>query len=330
MKAVKRNNRSLKFWLITAAVVLVFIGLGVGALRVWYSANLRPVSSSSTTQYFTIEPGTGVHEIAANLKKADLIRSPRAFETYIRSKEYADKLQAGTYSLSPSLSVQQIVEKMIKGDQAKNLLTILPGKNLEQIKEAFNKQGYSEAAIDKAFDPDQYRDLDVLSSLPAGASLEGYLYPDSFQKLADTPAENIIRKSLEEMDTHLNSAVLSGFSAQGLSTYQGVVLASIIEKEVPSTNDMPIVAQIFLSRLKQGIKLESDATTSVYNTYTNLGLPPRPISNVTKASLAAVANPANSDFLFFVSGDDDTTHFSKTKQEHDEAVKKYCKTKCGS
>jgi UPF0755 protein len=281
-----------------------------------------------TNQYFTVEPGQALHQISVNLKKEGLIRSSGAFETYVRGKEYADKLQAGTYSLNPSLSVQQVVEKMINGDQAKNLLTILPGKSADQIKEAFKKQGYSQEAVDKAFDADQYRSLPVLASLPAGASLDGYLYPDSFQKLADTPAETIITQSLQEMQTHLNSAVLNGFSAQGLNPYQGIILASIVEKEVSSVNDMPLVAQVFLSRLHQGIKLESDATTSVYNTYENPGLPPRPISNVTESSLDAVASPSNTSYMFFVSGDDGVTHFSTTKQQQDEAIAKYCKIKC--
>jgi UPF0755 protein len=327
-KVNKRNGFVRRPWLVFAIVALIMIGGGIAGLRLWYSNNLKPVSSSLTNQYFTVEPGAPLHQIGTDLKKAGLIRSSGAFETYVRGKEYADKLQAGTYSFNPALSVQEIVKKMVNGDQAKNLLTILPGKSAEQIKEAFKKQGYSQEAVDRAFDADQYRNLPVLSGLPAGASLDGYLYPDSFQKLADTPAEAIITQSLNEMQTHLNSAVLNGFSAQGLSAYQGVILASIIEREVPSANDMPIVAQIFLSRLHQGIKLESDATTSVYNTYTNVGLPPRPISNVTESSLDAVAQPSNTDYLFFVSGDDGTTHFSKTKQEHDAAIAKYCKIKC--
>jgi UPF0755 protein len=324
----KKSGFVRRPWLTIAVSLLIIVVVGVAGLRIWYSSNLTPVSSSLTSQYFTVEPGTALHQIAINLKKAGLIRSSKAFETYVRGKEYADKLQAGTYSFNPALSVQQIVEKMVNGDQAKNLLTILPGKNVNQIKEAFKKQGYSQEAVDKAFDADQYRNLPVLSGLPAGASLDGYLYPDSFQKLASTPAEAIITQSLEEMQTHLNSAVLNGFSAQGLSPYQGVILASIIEREVPSATDMPTVAQVFLSRMRQGIKLESDATTEVYNTYTNPGLPPKPISNVTESSLDAVAQPSNTDYLFFVSGDDGATHFSKTKQEHDDAISKYCKIKC--
>jgi UPF0755 protein len=314
--------------ILTVAVFIAAVGI-IGGLRLWYANNLRPVSSSQTSKYFTVEQGIGVHEIAVGLKKSGIIRSSGAFETYVRGNEYAEKLQAGTYSLAPSLSVQEIVNKMLDGDVAKNLLTILPGKNLEQVKHAFKKQGYSDDQIKKAFDADQYRNLAVLSSLPAGASLEGYLYPDSFQKLVDTPAEAIISQSLEEMQTHLNKAVLRGFKAQGLNPYQGIILASIIEKEVPSSADKPVVAQIFLSRMQQGIKLESDATTSVYNTYENPGLPPKPISNVTDSSLDSVARPAKTDYLFFVSGDDGKTHFSKTKQEHDANIQKYCKIKCG-
>lgn len=154
------------------------------------------------------------------------------------------------------------------------------------------------------------------------------MYPDSFQKLSDTPAETIIRQSLDEMDEHLSPDVQKGFAAQGLSVYQGIVLASIVEKEVPHDNDRPIVAQVFLKRLRENIKLESDATSPYFNTYNKAGLPPMPISNVTVSSLRAVAYPANTNYLFFVSGDDGATHFSYTKAEHEEATRKYCTELC--
>jgi UPF0755 protein len=316
-----------RFFILVGAAVFIVLVAGVATLRVWYGNNLKPVSADTTTMYFSVESGETKHEIASGLKKQGLIRNPGAFENYLRSNEI-DVLQAGTYSLSPSMSVQTIVDKMHKGEVTKNLLTILPGKRLTQVKDAFAKSGYTQAEIDSAFNTAAYSDHPVIASLPAGASLEGFLYPDSFQKEINTPASVIVRESLDEMQKYLSSEVIAGFGAQGLNTYQGVILASVIEREVPADKDRPIVAQIFLSRLRQGIKLESDATTSVYNTYENPGLPPSPISNITKSALNAVAKPANTDYLFFVSGDDGVTHFSKTKAEHDDAVKQYCQKKC--
>lgn len=345
MKTISKRTRSIKFWVLSIVLVLFFIGVGVGSLRVWYSANLRPVSSSSEIHYFTVEKGAGARDISVKLKREGLIRSPRAFETYVRSNELRDKLQAGTFALSPSMSVQQIVNKIVDGEVAKNLLTILPGKRLDQIKEAFSKAGYSQSQIDEAFSRATYADHPLIANLPPGASLEGFLYPDSFQKLSDTLASTIVRQSLDEMQSYLKSDIVAGFSAQGLNIYQGMTLASIVYMETDDPNYQSTVAQVFLARLKKNMMLQSDTTYSYaadiagqprsvnfdspYNTYLHKGLPPGPIANFTSSALAAVAYPATTDYLYFVSGDDHKTHFSRTAEEHQSLVDQYCKKKCG-
>jgi peptidoglycan lytic transglycosylase G len=344
MQVIKSSIRRGHISLLIPLVLAVLILGGIVGLRVWYSHNLGPVSSITTTQYFTVSSGTSVHQIAANLEQAQLIRSAKAFETYVRGKGYSNKLQAGTYSLSPSMGVAKIAKKMVDGDVAKNLLTILPGKRLAEIKQAFQKTGYSQAAVDAAFDPAQYAGHPALASLPQGASLEGYLYPESFQKQADTPAASIVRKSLDEMQTHLTPDVTAGFAARGLSTFQGIILASIVLKETDNPSDQPIVAQVLLLRLARNMALQADATAfyaadvagtprslsidSPYNTYKHTELPPGPIANVTAGALQATSHPAGSDYLFYVTGDDGKTHFSHTQQEHEAAVQKYCKQRC--
>jgi UPF0755 protein len=274
-----------------------------------------------------------------------LIRSSKAFETYVRSNELNDKLQAGTYVLTPSLSTGDIVRKMVIGDVAKNLITILPGKRLDDVKQAFKKSGYSDAEIAEAFNPASYPSHPALTSLPKGASLEGYLYPDSFQKQSDTPATTIIRESLDEMNKHLSVDVTAGFAGQGLNAYQGITMASIVLAETDDPASQPIVAQVFLTRLKRGMALGSDVTAfyasalagqkssvdvdSPYNTRIHTGLPPGPIGNVTDGALKAVANPASTDYLYFVAGDDKKIHFSHTEQEHEQAIQQYCSAACG-
>jgi UPF0755 protein len=114
MFRINRKSGKLRNPLLVLAIVglVTLVGI-VAGLRIWYQTSLKPVSSSQTSQYFTVEQGKSVHQIGADLEKDGLIRSSRAFETYVRGGEYADKLQAGTYFLSPSLSVQDIVKKMI-------------------------------------------------------------------------------------------------------------------------------------------------------------------------------------------------------------------------
>lgn len=334
-----------KPWLIIAIIIVLLFGGSVVGLRTWYVNNLKPVSSSTKTAYFTIASGSGLHSIASKLKNDGLIKSARAFETYVRSHELHDKLLAGTYLLSPSLSVKEIATKITNGDIAKNLLTILPQKRLDEIKQTFASAGYSKSQIEVAFNPENYSNVPVLASRPVGASLEGYLYPDSFEKLTDTPAQTIIREALNEMNSHLTSNVLNGFAAQSLTTYRAITLASIVAQETDDPEFQPIVAQVFLSRLKQGMALQSNVTAnyaadiagvprslsidSPYNTYLHVDLPPGPISNVNASALEAVAHPSNTDYLFFVAGDDNKIHFSKTQADHDAAVEKYCNKKCG-
>jgi len=204
--------------------------------------------------------------------------------------------------------------------------------------------------VDLALNPNLYQNHPVLADKPAGASLEGYLYPESFQKTAQTTVQDIIKASLDQMQLHLSPEVRAGFAQQGLTIRQGVTLASILEQEIGNQDpakdleDKKIVAQVFLLRLKQGKNLESDVTVnygnirdeqepgqdfaSQYNTYKHAGLPVGPISNVGKNSLMAVAYPAATDYLFFVAGDDHKTYFSRTLQEHQTLVRQHCTKNC--
>jgi UPF0755 protein len=331
-------------------VLLIIIG-GLG-LHAWYNRNLGPVSSSTKLVYFPIASGSSLKDIAGDLKTDHLIRSSTAFETYARP--FYSKMQAGTYALSQSMSTPQIVSKIINGDVTRSYVTILPGKTIAQIKQAFKAAGYSDSELTSVFDPDTYAGEPVLSYLPVNATLEGMLYPDSFQKEADTPATTIVRESLDEMQAHLTPAITKGFAVQGLSVYQGITLASIVYKESGNPAYMPTIAQVFLSRLKQGIPLGSDVTAiygavidgvnlpnnvdqagvvavnhdSPYNTRLHVGLPPGPISNMTDGALKAVAAPSSTNYLFFVSGSDCKIHFAQTDAEHEQNIQKYGAKAC--
>jgi UPF0755 protein len=341
----KRLSLPRRRWgLIIVLAVLLIVGLTAYGVRGWYNRNLGAVSSSQEVVYFPVASGSSLHDISLDLKRANLIRSTTAFEAYVRGRQLYAKMKAGTYALSPSMSTPQIVDKIVEGKVSTTNITILPGKTIKQIKQTFKQAGYGDAEIDVALNPSTYPDEAVLAGLPAGASLEGFLYPDTFQRDNTTPAETIVRESLEEMQSHLTPDIVSGFSSQGLNVFQGVTLASVVYQEADSPASQPTVAQVFLSRLKQGMMLGSDVTAfyasqqagrgndvtydSAYNTRLHGGLPPGPIGNMTDAALKAVAHPANSDYLFFVAGDDGTLHFTHTQAEHDQAVKQYCHKLC--
>lgn len=344
MRRTGLQRSKWRSWPVLVIALIIIVIAGTWAARSWYNRNLAPVSSSTQVVYFPIETGSSLQEIAQDLAHVHLIRSVAAFETYVRGRQLYSKMQAGTYALSPSMSTPDIVNKIVKGEVSKNYVTILPGKTLKQIKQAFLQSGYTDTELDTAFDPATYAGHPLFSSLPSGVGLEGLLYPDSFQRDASTPASTLVRESLDEMQGHLTQEVINGFSAQGLNAYQGITLASIVYAESGDPRSEPTVAQVFLSRLKQGIALGSDVTAfyaasqagqgktlgvdSPYNTRLHTGLPPGPIGNFTDIALKAVAHPSNTDYLYFVAGDDGTIHFSHTQQEHEQAIKQYCTKEC--
>lgn len=348
--AGKRRYNRKKLWQIVGLVFVIALLAVTGVIRNTYYNNIRPVSGSERAVVVTVKPGATAPEIAKDLEDKGVIRTSWAFVWYVRVNNLRSSLQAGTYSVRPSQNVREIVNIMTNGKVNVSQVTIYPGKRIDQVRESLINDGFSPESIDLALDPAQYANSPALSDKPVTANLEGYLYPETFQKTAETLPTTVIRAALDEMHKYLTPEVRAGITKQGLTVHQGVILASIIEREVSRPEDKSKVAQIFLKRLRSDIALESDATASYgailagdephpgynspYNTYKNKGLPPGPISNVTKSSIQAVASPANTDFLYFVSGDDDEkgvsiTYFSKTLEEHEANVAAHCRKKCG-
>ncbi len=321
-----------KVLLIIFAVILVTI-LGAGAyVKMTYDKGLKAVSSVSEKVNFSVEKGMTIDEIAKSLKEKGLIKSDLIFRYYLRTHKDIGTIQAGEYLLDKNQTLEDIVRVLTGGKVATDQVTILPAKNLDLIKKSFIKSGYSESEVDADLNPSLYSAHPALAGKPAGATLEGYLYPETFQKTADTKLENIIKLSLDETNKRLTPDVKQGFASQGLSVYQAITLASIVENESATANDRAKVASVFLNRLKIKMRLESNATDEysannpAYDTYKIDGLPPGPISNVSGSSLEAVARPAQTDYLFFVTADDHkTTYFSKTVEEHNALVRQYCK-----
>ncbi len=341
-----RTKRWPKRVVVILAILFLGILVGMVGVRQYYNANLKSVSDSTDAQAIVVEKGATVEEVAAELKDKKLIRSSLVFQLYIRSKETQNPLIAGTYNLQPNFSVPEIVSILSKGKVATDLITILPGQRIDQVRQMFLNNGFSKESVDAALDPTTYKDNPALVDKPTEASLEGYLYPESFQRTATTTPQEIVEASLDLMNTNLTPEIRSAFAAQGLSVYQGITLASIVEQEAFKQDDRNQIAQVFLQRLKERMPLQSDPTAkygavkegqeesltyeSAYNTYQNTGVPPTPISNVSKGSLQAVAHPSATDWVYFVAGDDGAVHFSRTLAEHEALTDKYCTKLCGN
>jgi UPF0755 protein len=340
----KRRRLPRRIWVLLVSLVLLSGG-GVVAAHHVYDLDLRPVSSLQRTEIFTVQSGSTVKQIADQLESAQLIRSSWAFQLYVHSQNNADQLQAGTYALSPSESMPTIVGTLVKGKVDTKLVTILPGRRIDQVRADLINDGFSPASVDRALNPSLYN-VPVLAFKPANVNtLEGLLWPDSFEKQPNTDPSVIIRESLVEMGQHLTPTVQAAFASEGLTTYQGLILTSVVMQEVNKPADQAQVAQVFLSRLKTNMMLGSDVTAdygaiaagkapslsydSAYNTLIHTGLPPTPISTINTSALNATTHPAATNWLYFVTGDNGVTYFSNTLQQQQANTAAYCHKLCG-
>jgi UPF0755 protein len=324
-----RRQLPRRLLIIAGILILLLVGATV-VVRKAYFDQLKPVAvaGSSKVVTITVEQGATVDQIAQQLKDAGLIRSTWAFRLYVSSRDVREALEAGTYEFDSRQNVPDIVSQLTHGRVATDLVTIVPGQRLDQIRTTLINYGFKPADVDSALSPASHAGHRALVDKPAGASLEGYIYPDSYQKNSSTTPKEIIARALDEMDGYLTPDLRASFAKQGLSIHEALTLASVVEKEVSPQADRDQAAQVFLKRLSIHMALESNATEHYFDSYKHPGLPPTPISNVTVSSLKAVAKPAQTDWLYFVSGDDGVTHFSRTLAEHEAAVEQYCKKLC--
>lgn len=330
--------------------VLAFLGTAVLAIgcgvAIWYHWAIAPASHEAHHVRVVIEPGDTAGSIATTLRDHELIRSKLAFRLYTQMTGTRSKLQAGGYVLSPNQSVESIVEHMTSGKTDEFDITIPPGLTLDGLRAQFKRDGYSDGEITSAFSAPYTHPL--LATRPAGATLEGYIYPETYRLDADQSLHALLVRSFDQMYSVMRDhKYLEEYAKHNLTIHQAVTLASIVQKEVKDPADQKQVAQVFLKRLSSNIPLGSDVTyiyaaeqlgvpptpklDSPYNTRKYGGLPPGPIANMNPSALEAVAFPAPGDYLYFVAGDgadEGKTFFSKTQAEHDANVAAHCHSLC--
>ena len=391
-KSSKKQPKKKSFMkkIIIALVILSTVaGLGAFGAYTWYEKQLAapknfsckfnsPAAAATSEgseenpdchyQKFEIKTNQTIGDIAENLKKAGLIRSDFAFKTYLKLSSKSAKIKAGTYSLRANLSAKEIVEQMEKGVASSEVfnLTVLPGETLKEIKQKLIKLGYLSEQIDTAL-LKKY-DSPVLKGLydnegkltnpaqPANVALEGYLYGETYQFYKGETVEHIF----ETMINQLNSVVVANhieekFQKRGFSLREGLILASIIQKEAHS-EDMPGVSMVFQNRLKVGMTLGSDVTATyaadlvnpnrdrndpnnnlrvletdnLYNTRKHTGLTPGPICSPGITAILAVAEPDENkrSMRYFLTGDDGKMYYSVTDTEHTQKIRDYCQKLC--
>lgn len=292
-KLGERRRNWAKIWLVFFALIAITAAVGVFMVRRSYTEHLKPLSDSQNSVLVTVPVGATVQEIGKKLEDQKIIKATWAFEWYVRNSDARDKLQAGTYALRPSQTVQEIVKILTQGKVNTSLVTIVPGQRLEDIRDSLINQGYDVDEVDAGLNPKLYANHPALADKPAEASLEGYIFPESFQKTAETEVTTIVKLALDELGAQLTPDVRAGFVSQGLTVHQAIILASVVGQEVSDPAEQKTVAQVFLRRLREGIELGADATTryainkpkgtltavdldsdSPYNTRKAAGLPP--------------------------------------------------------
>lgn len=315
-------------------------------------------SESHTPITFHLEKGEGVYEIAENLKAHGLIRSPAMFSLYALFTGRAFGLQSGDYILTPAMNASAMIQKFSTGDIIVEHITIKEGWNLRNIAEEFEKRGLftqeeffavtGYPAVDWRQETnlpkpkDFSREFSFLKDKPLHASLEGYLFPDTYQVTANETPEAFVRRVLKNFETNLRADILAEIEAQQKSIFEIINLAALLEKEVRTFEDKKIVAGILQKRMENGMRLQADASVvyirdgnyykvsieetqieSPYNTYRVEGLPLGPIANPGLESIRAALEPKESPYWFYLSARDGTTIFTRTFDEHLAAKSRY-------
>jgi len=341
-------------------IILLLIFITTGIVYVWSEIYLPIDPNSQEKAVFTIKKGEGAKEISINLKRKRFIKHSSVFRFYVLVKGVSGKLKAGSYSLSKSMNISEMVEKFVSGDVIKKKITIIEGWNLRNIGRYFEEQGVSKEKeffelvgfplvdysqkTDLPKPKDFSKEFEFLRDKPENVGLEGYLFPDTYEISLGETLESIVRKMLRNFDKKLTPELREEIKKQGKTIFEIVTMASLLEKEVQTLEDKKIVSGIFWKRLKNSKPLESCATIayilgvnkwrysfkdtrikSPYNTYLNKGLPLGPICNPGLESILAAVYPKQTDYWYYLSTPDGKTIFSKTFQEHNIAKSKYLK-----
>lgn len=341
----KRRTSRKKLVLIIVTLVVAFLALCAVAVMVWYSQQLSAVEPQNQEKIkITVAPGTGPSGIAQTLKENGLIRDETAFGWYVRLAGKSGQLQSGAYRLSKSEDVPAIVKHLTSGNTDTFSITFLPGATLMKHRQVLIDAGYDAGQVDAAL-AKSYDDHPIFDGKPSDADLEGYIYGETYNFGADATPEQIIDRTLDQFESVVKeNDLINSYKSQGFTLYQGITMASIIQREVATPEDAAQVAQVFKLRYDMGMQLGSDVTyqyiadktgqarsvdlDSPYNTRRYTGLPPGPISSPGLAALKAVADPAPGDYVYFLSGDDDKTYFARTNEEHERNIRDHCEKKC--
>lgn len=303
-----------------------------------------------------IASGMGSRAIGSLLKSKQLIRSKWIFVSYTAIADSASRLKPGTYEFEGVISIPRIVRELVAGDSDERTITIPEGWDLADLATYFESIGMYSAedlfltagrppSVSKSAPPPSFTDLSetfsFLRELPRGATLEGFLFPDTYRIYRNASITDAISKMLANFDKKISPELREEIYETRRTLFEIIIMASLVEKEVANDSERKIVAGILWKRLDLGIPLQVDATVnyvmgkkgspnasdlavkSPYNTYQNRGLPPGPIANPGLNAIAAAIHPTKNPYLYYLSTPEGTTIFSKSLEEHNIAKGRY-------
>jgi UPF0755 protein len=329
-----------KLLTIISAILLV-TAIGVGALTWWASRWLQtPIGQLQRSTVFEIPKGASLRTVAAELHHSGLVDKPQLWIAWARLTHRAGGLKAGEYALQPGITPRELLDVLSSGAVVLHSVTFIEGSTFADLRALLKasdavRHDYASKGIE-----------DVMRALgDSGVHPEGQFFPDTYHFPRGTSDLDLMRMAHERMKTELDAAWNDRDPALPLaSAYEALILASIVEKESAVDHDRPLVAGVFVERLKRGMRLQTDPTViygiekydgdirradllrdTPYNTYTRAGLPPTPIALPGRSSLRAAVRPQMTGAIFFVAtGEPDGSHvFSTTLKEHEAAVQRY-------
>ena len=298
-----------------------------------------PFNSSDTGLIiFKVEKGQSAEAIAENLKSAGLIKNPFIFRLYVFLALGQYALKSGEYEFSPAMPIRDVADAIVIGGTNEVLITIPEGFTLAQIEDRLVA-----AKLAKKEEIDNFKFTappPILFDKPKTASLEGYLFPDTYRFFKDAVLSDIIGKMVANLDVKITPELKLAIKNSNRDIFQILTMASLIEKEVKSDADRKLVSGILWKRLEAKVPLQVDATlvyitgrkeiydadkkiNSLYNTYYYRGLPKGPIANPGLSAIKAAVYPQSSPYWYYLSAKDGTTIFSKTLEEHNSNKTKY-------
>ena len=300
----------------------------------------RPANPQAhETKHIHVRSGMSFAQILKILEKNRLISNPGLFHLQARLRGGAKRVQAGVYALSASMPPQEIYRHLSEGRVARRTFTIPEGYNVREIARTIQraKLAKEEEILRLARDPSYLQELKI-----SAPSVEGYLFPDTYHFPVGASAKKILSFMVRTMRKKFSPALREQAKAMGFTIHQTLTLASIIEKETSLSSERPLIAAVFINRLKQRMRLQSDPTViyalprfngnitkknlrydSPYNTYLYRGLPPGPIASPGLESIKSALNPAKVKYLYFVATKNGAHRFSRTYRAHRRAVNRY-------